>query len=138
MEYLILISYLALVISDVADAIADAVKHTTNKTLHGVEVVLMRGLTSASAFVWGYVAYEGNVSFWLMAVMWLVLWMFSRLSVFNISWNLTIKAPIHNVGTTDIIDRLLSYIPDKFRLMIYGLSAFVAWCIVGVYEYLIM
>ena len=68
---------------------------------------------------------------------------FIRFSVFNISYNnfRTPKKPLHYVSSSNkasLVDKWVTIIPEKYRVIVYAVSAFIAVVLLSIVEYVLM
>ena len=68
---------------------------------------------------------------------------FIRFSVFNVSYNnfRAPKKPLHYVGSSDkasLVDRWFTIIPEKYRIIAYAVSAFIAVVLLSIVEYILL
>lgn len=68
---------------------------------------------------------------------------FIRFSVFNISYNnfRTPKKPLHYVGSSDkasLVDKWFTIIPEKYRVIVYAVSTFIAVVLLSIVEYVLI
>ena len=68
---------------------------------------------------------------------------FVRFSVFNISYNnfRIPKKPLHYIGSSDkasLVDKWFTIIPEKYRIIAYAVSAFIAVVLLSIVEYILL
>ena len=68
---------------------------------------------------------------------------FIRFSVFNITYNSfrVPRKPLHYVGSSDkasIVDKWFTIIPEKYRIIVYAVSAFIAVVLLSIVEYILL
>ena len=68
---------------------------------------------------------------------------FIRFSVFNIAYNSfrVPRKPLHYVGSSDkasLVDKWFAIIPEKYRIIVYAVSAFIAVVLLSIVEYVLM
>ena len=67
---------------------------------------------------------------------------FIRFSVFNITYNSfrVPRKPLHYVGSSDkasLVDKWFTIIPEKYRIIVYAVSAFIAVVLLSIVEYIL-
>ena len=68
---------------------------------------------------------------------------FIRFSVFNISYNnfRTPKKPLHYVSSSNkasLVDKWVTIIPEKYRVIVYAVSTFIAVVLLSIVEYVLI
>ena len=68
---------------------------------------------------------------------------FIRFSVFNITYNSfrVPRKPLHYVGSSDkasLVDKWFTIIPEKYRVIVYAVSAFIAVVLLSIVEYILL
>ena len=68
---------------------------------------------------------------------------FIRFSVFNISYNnfRVPKKPLQYVGSSDkssLVDKWFTIVPEKYRIIAYAVSAFIAVVLLSIVEYILL
>ena len=68
---------------------------------------------------------------------------FIRFSVFNVTYNSfrDPRKPLHYVGSSDkasLVDKWLTAIPEKYRIIVYAVSAFIAGVLLSIVEYILL
>ena len=145
MEIFILIFAALAVLSALLDARADAIRDNGSVN-HFVEF-LQAVVTVAAGVALGIIVseYQDYTIEGLSTVGGLLVgaFVFIRFSLFNISYNRfrTPCKPLSYVGTSDkasLIDKWFMYIPEKYRVAMYALSAFIAALLLSITENLFL
>ena len=68
---------------------------------------------------------------------------FIRFSVFNITYNSfrVPRKPLHYVGSSDkasLVDKWFTIIPEKYRIIVYAVSTFIAIVLLSIVEYVLI
>ena len=145
MEIFILIFAVLSILSAEADAKADAIRDNGSVS-HLVEFLQVI-VTVAAGVILGIIVseYHDYTIKGLSTIGGLLVgaFVFIRFSLFNLSYNrfrVPCK-PLSYVGSSDkasLVDKWFTIIPEKYRVIVYAVSAFIAGVLLSIVEYILL
>lgn len=106
-----MIIWLYILVMNILLALADGLFHIGKKPVS--KLVELCGLM--------LLFYIGSINTYPLHLIFFVV-MFLRLGVFNLTFNIVTKNKLTYVGNTDIFDKIIKFIPESLRLLIYIMS----------------